>query len=182
MRKQFLTFRVIIVVLLTVIASSIYSQYDSIPIPKPVNLQGPRIGITYLDADKINEKDIELKSDIITQFGWQFETDYFALEDGTAGVVEAVVLIGGLEQNLFLPSVNFLVGLRSPEGFEFGFGPNLSLSGAAFVVAVGYTFKTKYLNFPLNFAVVPSKDGVRLSLLTGFNARVNGYSSSWGSW
>ena len=174
MTKTSIFIRSIIIFLLTSISYSLFGQYDStsIIIP-PVVLRGPRIGITYLDADKINESElIELNSNFITQFGWQFETDYFALDNGTAGVIEGVLLIGGLEQNKFLPSVNFLIGLRTPKGFELGFGPNISFSGAAFVIACGITMRTKYLNFPINFAMVPSQHGVRLSLLTGFNARV----------
>jgi hypothetical protein len=33
------------------------------------------------------------------------------------------------------------------------------------------TFRSGALNVPLNVAVVPSKAGVRVSLLTGFNMR-----------
>ncbi len=139
----------------------------------PINLDGPRVGLTYIAPGKLAEK---LKKDydvnpFITQFGWQFETRYFSLPNGTAGLVEGVLLVGGLEQGKFLPSANLLIGIRNKRGIEFGFGPNVSLAGASFVLAAGATFQSNYVNFPINIAIVPASDGIRISLLTGFNAR-----------
>ncbi len=140
---------------------------------EPIELSGPRVGFTYIGAGSTADslKSIFKANPFITQFGWQFEKQYFALDNGTAGLVEFVGLIGGLEQGLFLPSANMLVGVRSSSGAEFAFGPNISISGAAFVLAVGHTYKSGSLNFPVNFAVVPSSKGVRFSLLFGFNAQ-----------
>lgn len=107
----------------------------------------------------------------MTQFGWQFETRYFTLPNGTCGLVEGVILAGGLEQGKFLPSGSLLIGIRNAKGMEFGFGPNLSYSGARFVFAIGTTLKSSNVFFPINLAIVPAADGVRISLLTGFNAR-----------
>ncbi|OQY05152.1 MAG: hypothetical protein B6I20_01735 [Bacteroidetes bacterium 4572_117] len=149
------------------------AQQNEIEIIEPVNLNGPRIGFTIIGKGELAD---ELKSSFdtepfITQFGWQFETRFFTLPTGVAGLVEAVLLIGGLEQNVFLPSASFLVGIRSAKGVEFGFGPNVSLSGAAFVFAAGLTLQSNSINFPINIAVVPSPKGIRISLLLGFNAR-----------
>ncbi len=140
---------------------------------EPIELSGPRVGFTFIGAGETADalKTEFNSSPFITQFGWQFEKQYFALDNGTAGLVEFVGLVGGLEQGLFLPSANMLVGVRSSTGAEFAFGPNISLSGAAFVLAVGHTYKSGNLNFPVNFAVVPSSKGVRFSLLFGFNAQ-----------
>lgn len=139
----------------------------------PLELSGPRVGFTLIGSGETadNLRDNFNASPFITQFGWQFEKQYFALENGTAGLVEFVGLIGGLEQGLFLPSANMLVGVRSSSGAEFAFGPNISVSGAAFALAVGHTYRSGSLNFPVNFAVVPSSKGVRFSLLFGFNAQ-----------
>ena len=81
------------------------------------------------------------------------------------------MLLGGLEQGLAVPSLNWIVGLRTREGAEFGIGPNLTPAGAALAVAAGVTFRSGALNIPMNVAVVPSKDGVRVSVLSGFNFR-----------
>ncbi|MBU8892475.1 MAG: hypothetical protein KOO66_06830 [Bacteroidales bacterium] len=149
------------------------AQFDDEIIP-PVKLMGPRLGFTYITpgetVDQLAEYDI---SPILTQFGWQFETRFFTLESGVAGLIEGIILIGGVEQNTFLPSGTFLIGIRNAKGLEFGLGPNVSVSGVAFALAAGVTLKSSNINFPINIAVVPSDKGVRLSLLFGFNARQN---------
>jgi hypothetical protein len=38
-------------------------------------------------------------------------------------------------------------------------------------LAGGVTLRTGNLNIPMNVAAVPSKNGVRLSMLAGFNTR-----------
>lgn len=149
-----------------------YSQYNE-EITSPVKLMGPRIGCTYITpgetADKLNDKlDV---SPFVSQIGWQFETRFFTLPSGFSGLVEGVLLVGGVEQNTFLPSGSFLIGIRNAKGLEFGVGPNLSLTGFSYVLALGVNFHTNNINFPVNFAVVPSDKGVRLTLLFGFNAR-----------
>ncbi len=140
---------------------------------KPIQLAGPRVGLTYIFPGKtvdVLKDDLDM-TPFFTQFGWQFEHQYFALDNGVAGLVEFVGLIGGLEQGRFLPSANLLIGVRGAQGGEFAFGPNLSLTGASFVFAVGHTYKMGSLNFPVNFAVVPSTNGFRASILLGFNAQ-----------
>lgn len=171
MRKLFLL-RLSIFSSFILISIEVFAQSDS-QVVRSINLDGPRIGVTYIAPGKLadqlaNESNV---APIISQFGWQFETRYFTLPSGTAGLVEGVILIGGLEQGVFLPSGSLLIGLRSADGIEFGFGPNISLSGAAFVLAAGITFHSDNINFPVNFAIVPSSEGIRLSILTGFNAR-----------
>jgi hypothetical protein len=156
-----------------IIISPKLSAQENSEIENSINLDGPRVGITYIApgklADKLSEN-FDLKP-FLTQFGWQFETRYFTLSNGTAGLVEGIILLGGVEQGAFLPSGSLLIGLRNKHGLEFGFGPNLSLAGAAFVLAAGITFHSDNINFPVNFAVIPSIQGIRLSILTGFNAR-----------
>jgi uncharacterized membrane protein YkgB len=149
------------------------AQFD-VPEVEPISLNGPRLGFTYIApgamADKLDERGI---NPFITQFGWQVESRFFTLPNGVSGLVEAIGLIGGLEQNTILPSASVLIGIRSAKGFEIGVGPNLSVGGAAIVIAGGATIQSNYINFPINFAVVPSTEGVRFSLLFGFNAKTS---------
>jgi hypothetical protein len=136
---------------------------------RPVQLSGPRVGVTMLTgdlADRVSE-DFEA-GPFISQFGWQFENRLFTTDRGLSGVTEWVLLVGGLEQSVVLPSATFLVGLRSRGGAEIGFGPNLSAGGAAYVIGAGVTFRYDDLQFPVNASVALSKDGPRISLLTGF--------------
>ena len=96
---------------------------------------------------------------------------FYSTGGGLTAVNEWVLLVGGLEQDLALPSLSWIVGLRTREGAEFGVGPNITPAGTALVFAAGITFKSGALNLPLNVAVVPAKSGVRVSMLAGFNFR-----------
>lgn len=139
-----------------------------------IELSGPRIGVTYLSPGVISrikrETDISVGS-MVTQFGWQTEKRYGTFPNGATPVTELVVLVGGMEQNQFLPSITGLVGLRTPEGMEFGVGPNITPASASLAVAFGMTYRSGALNVPVNVAIVPSDAGVRISLLSGFNLR-----------
>jgi hypothetical protein len=107
----------------------------------------------------------------ITQFGWQFERQFLTKDSGLTAVSEYVVLLGGLDQGVAIPSLNWLVGMRTRGGAEFGVGPNLTPAGVGLVIAVGVTYRVGAMNIPVNFALVPSKYGQRISVLTGFNMR-----------
>jgi hypothetical protein len=154
------------------------AQTENVINPPPplrsVNLSGPRFGFTQLSqgiVDKLQtERNITVRTGI-SQFGWQFEKQFYSKAGGIAAVNEFVFLLGGLEQGVTLPSASWMVGLRSPTGLEFGIGPNITPAGVALAVAGGVTFRSGSLNVPITFAVVPSKDGTRVSMLTGFNFR-----------
>lgn len=137
-------------------------------------LSGPRIGVTGLTPGQATE---ELGTYFIGQYGWQLET---SVSDGEnfCTLAEFIFLVGGTEQGYFLPSLSSLIGIRNSEGFEFGAGPNLSITGIGFVVATGYNFKSGAFNFPVNISWVPSTDnpwfgsgstGHRISITFGFN-------------
>ena len=117
------------------------AQTDNVVNPPPpvrsVNLSGPRFGFTSLSqgiVDKLaTEQDIIVRSGI-TQFGWQFEKQFYSKAGGIAAVNEFVFLLGGLEQGVALPSASWMVGLRSPTGLEFGIGPNITPAGVALAI------------------------------------------------
>ncbi len=140
---------------------------------EPIRLDGPRLGFTVLSAGVVNKAHDEGTdlNPFLTQFGWQFESRLFRLPNGLSGLVEFVPLVGGLEQGKFLPSLSGLLGVRGAKGFEFGLGPNVTPLGANIVLAMGTSIQSNGVNFPINVAVVPGKEGVRVSLLVGFNAR-----------
>ena len=147
-------------------------QEEDLFVVKPMELSGPRIGVTYLSSSFRNSvsENIDLEP-FIAQFGWQYEKRFFTVKSGATAVTEFVFLIGGFEQEKFLPSLSWLVGFRSKDGFEVGAGPNLSLSGTAVVIATGFTIQSGEINFPVNISLATSKSGPRFSLLFGFNIR-----------
>jgi hypothetical protein len=155
------------------LAAPALCQTSDLPIAEPMSLSGPRFGMTVL-SDGIVRR---LKDDgisvapAVSQFGWQFERQWASSEGGPSAVTEWVVLFGGLDQGVVLPSLSWLAGMRTRSGTEFGVGPNVTPVGVALVIAAGTTLRAGALNIPFNVAVVPSKSGTRVSVLTGFNRR-----------
>lgn len=147
---------------------------QTLPPPlRTAELAGPRFGITALGpgvVDALAKREISVKPTIV-QFGWQFERQFYSKDGGVSALNEWVVLLGGLEQGLVLPSVSWLVGIRTREGTEIGVGPNVTRAGVALAIAAGITVRAGGINVPLNVAVVPSKVGTRVSALTGFTLR-----------
>ncbi|KAA3438502.1 hypothetical protein [Rufibacter hautae] len=137
-----------------------------------VKLSGPRLGFTLISGSLADKAKEEFSvNPFLTQFGWQFETRIFTTSKGLSGLFEFIPLVGGLEQGKFVPSLNAMVGLRGPKGFEFGVGPNLTPASAGVAFAIGTNFKSEGVNFPVNLAFVPGNGGARFSLLFGFNSR-----------
>jgi hypothetical protein len=154
-------------------ASSSYAQAPARRPLTPVSLSGPRVGATFLSpgvAQKLKDSQIDTGW-AFSQFGWQLEKRIKTGPSGLSAVNEWVFLAGGLEQGVVIPSVSWLVGLRTGSGVEFGLGPNVTPAGVALAMAGGVTVSRGALNVPFNVAVVPSRSGVRVSVLTGFNLR-----------
>lgn len=166
-----------VVVLLLILAAAPPAAAQSVVTPPPTpivaNLSGPRFGITTLSdgsVQALRDRSITVNP-VISQFGWQFEKQFYTKDSGLAVLNEWVVLVGGLDQGVPLPSLNWLVGLRTAHGTEFGVGPNLTPVGISLAIAAGTTIRAGFVNVPVNIAVVPSKSGMRVSFLTGFSMR-----------
>ena len=134
-------------------------------IPPQYDLSGPRIGVTFSE-----------NGDARSQFGWHFEHQIESAARGPWLVVETVLLVGGVEQHQFIPSGTLVFGLRTPDGFEFGLGPSLTISslngfGSAIVAAAGKTFRIDGIQIPLNLAYAFDKNGYRLSVVSGWAVR-----------
>ena len=133
---------------------------------------GPRFGITWFSGsivDTINKRYKTNLKPVISQFGWQFEKEFASMEGGPVALNDFILLVGGLDQGTAIPSITWLVGVRTAGDFEFGVGPNATPAGVALAVSLGQTFRFGGLRIPINIAVVPSQFGVRTSILTGFN-------------
>jgi hypothetical protein len=166
---------VVLTILLVNVAAPLAAQTVTTPPPptKVASLSGPRFGLTSLSdgvVARLAERSINVRS-AVTQFGWQFEKQFYTKDGSVAALNEWVVLVGGLEQGVVLPSVSWLVGLRTAGGAEFGVGPNVTPAGVALALAGGVTFRAGPFNVPMNVAIVPSSAGTRVSMLTGFSLR-----------
>lgn len=159
--------------LILLLSAPALGQPNLPPVAQTANLSGPRFGMTLLSEGvikKLEERDIKVGPHI-SQFGWQFEKQFYTRDSGVTMVSEWVALLGGLDQSVALPSVSWIVGVRTREGAEFGLGPNVTPTGTALVVAAGMTFRAGAMNIPVNVAMVPSKSGTRVTLLSGFSLR-----------
>jgi hypothetical protein len=155
------------------LASPALSQTYVPPPLRIVGLSGPRFGATVLDRgvlDRLEERAITVRP-VISQFGWQLEKQFFSASSGLTALNEWVLLVGGLEQGVALPSATWMVGIRTSSGTEFGVGPNITPAGLALALAAGITYRAGPVNVPINFAMVPSAAGVRVTVLTGFTMR-----------
>jgi len=168
---------VFLLVALAASSQSAQAQVAAPPVPEVMKLSGPRMGVTFL-SDGVVEK---LRNDIdgdfngvgsaITQFGWQWEKRFYSGGNGVTALTEWALLFGGMEQGTVIPSLSWLVGARTAKGVEFAVGPNFTPVGVALAFAAGVNFPVGHINVPVNFAVVPSKSGMRVSMLAGFNMR-----------
>lgn len=148
---------------------------------------GPRFGMIYVTGDAADA--LESKEDaspVLTAWGWQFEFQYETSPGGPTGLVELVPVVVGMDQGLFIPSMNVLFGLRTADDWEFGVGPNLGPRvgpdededgepdvgfGVGLTCTVGKTFRAGELNMPVNLAAVLGGDGARVSVMIGWNMR-----------
>jgi hypothetical protein len=129
------------------------------------DLSGPRAGVL-----------IGPNGYTTSQFGWHFESQANADRKGPWFIVERVLLVGGVEQQLFLPSATVVFGMRMPDGFEVGLGPSVSFGGergasTALVLAAGRSFRAGGISVPVNFALSTNRYGSRFSILTGWAIR-----------
>ena len=106
----------------------------------------------------------------------------FADGEAVTGIVEWIILVGGMEKGKFLPSISSMVGARTASGLEFAVGPNLSMSGISMVFGAGYNFKSGDLNIPINFAFVPGKKEIHYEDAESEYQWVEGDYDSYGNW
>jgi len=116
---------------------------NSINNPYELRLQndGPRMGMVFLTgygaSVLTNHENLggyaggygsdKNKIPAMFQFGYQFEKQYLN-EGNFQALFEFVPMITGLDQGRFIPSINFLNGIRNNmNGWEFAFGPNFSV-------------------------------------------------------
>jgi len=149
-------------------------EYDNDVTFAERNLSGPRLGVTYLPgssslAQKLRDKGI---GTTISQFGWHFEYQVIPEGGGPSFVIQGIPLVGGVEYGTLIPSMTVAMGIRIPEGVEFGLGPNLILSDrggmTSLVMSVGKSFNYGGVSIPLNFVFATNPDGNRFSIIFGY--------------
>ena len=149
---------------------------------------GPRVGLTLAvtKPEDFNASVQHVYPDsgrsyfpLITQFGLNLEQRIRLGSTRSHFAFQEVVLVGGIDQNVLMPSLSTLIGFRSHSGLEIGLGPNMSMTvkdgepvlSMSVVFAAGWTFSFDGVYVPVNLAVVPTpQDGApRITFVTGFN-------------
>lgn len=132
---------------------------------------GPRVGAAYLIGGSVTaERAGRSVSPLMSLFGWQLEHPFDTGMHATiVPMTELVLLAGGIEQGIVLPSVSWLLALRKPNGWEAAIGPTLTGAGVQLAFAGGVTHTFGKLNIPVNLAVAPGRRGASISVTTGFN-------------
>lgn len=136
-------------------------------------LAGPRFGFTAFTGEVADYRRLQDKSVLMSQFGWQFETQIVSTSSGSQALMEWVVLLGGFEQDEFNVSVSWLAGYRLRNGVEFGVGPNVSVNKegtqtTSMVLAGGATLPVGDIYVPVNAALAFAQGGPRITALVGW--------------
>ena len=176
--KSFLAILLTVAFLMTFNCQIISAQTENPNMPirfSKRNMGGPRLGITYIPGDgelvqKLKDNGI---GNTISQFGWHFEYAVIPEGGGPSFVIELIPLVGGVEYGKFVPSATLAMGVRMPNGIEFGMGPNLLYGGgdnvnSALVLALGKSFDYGGVSIPINLVFVTNPDGNRVSVIFGY--------------
>ncbi len=141
------------------------------------NLGGPRLGVTYVTGGGNGELVRKLKDKgigtLISQFGWHFEYQIVPEGGGPQFVIQGIPFLGGVEYGTVIPSLTVAMGIRLPEGYEFGLGPNVIFGGSkgantSLVAAIGKSFNYGGVSIPVNLAFATSPSGSRVSIIFGY--------------
>lgn len=140
------------------------------------SLNGPRFGFTTFTGDVARARQDAGKSTIMSQFGWQFETQIIATQTGSQALMEWLFLVGGVEQDDFSAGLAWMAGYRLESGLELGMGPNFSWNKntedltTSMVVAGGATLPAGGgdILIPVNVAVAFADGGPRITTLAGW--------------
>lgn len=145
------------------------------------NLGGPRLGLTFVhgDGELINTMKRNKMDRLVSQFGWHFEYQVRPTNSiGPLFVVQFIPLFGGVEYGKIVPSLTTAFGIRLPNGYEFGMGPNLVVSkdsydetviSSSLVVAAGISLDYGGVSIPLNIVYAISPRGNRASFVFGYS-------------
>lgn len=138
------------------------------------HLSGPRFGFTVFTGAVADHRIAADREPMITQFGWQWETQVLATAEGGQALMEWVLLAGGLEQSELTLSLAWLAGYRLQNGVEFGVGPNISINKdtngptTSMQVAAGAAAPFGELTVPVNLSVGIAEGGPRFTALLGW--------------
>lgn len=182
------TKRLALVVLLACAASSIlFAQQEG---DRKTLVYGPRAGYTYILTSKKS-----FTADMRHIFGGARSYYPAFTEIGLAAVnliplgetdssltIEQNVMLGGLDQQILIPSVKLLLGVRTGFGTTAGLGPFVSIGAAedgvelrfSLAYSLTWSFTVRDISVPVSFTFVPwpAYENPRMTLSTGVDFAV----------
>ncbi|MGD2135942.1 MAG: hypothetical protein PVF27_07275 [Gemmatimonadales bacterium] len=142
------------------------------------NLGGPRLGVTYVsgNGDLWQDLDRNGMGRLVSQFGWHFEFRVVPETGGPQFVVQLVPMIGGVEYGKLVPTGTLAMGVRFPNGIEFGLGPNALVRDGVggvgidtgLMIGIGRSFLYRGVSLPVNLVWVTNPSGNRFSVIFGY--------------
>jgi len=141
------------------------------------NMGGPRLGVTFVPggSNLAHTLDRNQIGHALSQFGWHFEYQVIPDGGGPSFVIQFVPLVAGVEYGKLIPSGTLAMGVRLPEGIEFGLGPNALVTNegvkSALVMSIGKSFNYGGVSIPLNLVYATNPDGNRFSVIFGYAIR-----------
>ena len=132
-------------------------------------MHGFRVGYGYVNQDP--EQHELLRSRWLYVLGYELNQRLYGGSWINVLFVQNISVVG-LNQSLFVPSGNLLIGFEFNENFQLASGANIVPTGDLFhmVVAAGWTPKVGDINIPFHVSYIPDVNNAwKLYLTTGVN-------------
>ncbi len=186
--------KISIILFLIGVTGSAFAQWDVPPPvrPDPIRpsspelsydsqgISGPRIGIIDIQDREDQAKEVRNPISLfgikvaglnvpsrLSLIGWHFETIKKIRLSSSNLVFQTTILTAGLERFELLPSGSFIVALRTPNNYEFGFGGNISYAGTGFIYSLGKSFSYENRIIPVNLSANINSENIQFYLTTG---------------
>ena len=157
--------------MLSILALLATASADTTPTLPARHMHGFRVGYSYINGGEKHER---LSTPHLFIMGYEATQRITGGEWLNIITVENFI-IGGMNQSIFIPTANFLLGFEIDERFQIGVGPNFSPFSEPedilhMIGAVGYTPQVGDFNVPIHASYIPDVDGnYRIAVTTGVN-------------
>jgi hypothetical protein len=157
--------------MLSLLAVLATASAETQTMPPARHMHGFRIGYTFINGGDAHER---LSTPHLFIMGYEATQRITGGEWLNVITVENVI-VGGMNQSIFIPTANFLLGFEINERFQVGAGPNISPFSDPedmlhMIAAVGYTPQAGDFNVPVHVSYIPDVDNnYRISVTTGVN-------------
>ena len=130
---------------------------------------GFRLGYTY-GHNLEHHRDFDIDSPHMSTMGYEVTEGIESGVDGFRIVFVQNIVISGLEQGKFLPSVSALVGYEVFDIAQMGVGANVGPLGPRLILAAGLNPQVGDFQLPVHIHFIPDTEGDwRIGVSTGVN-------------